>query len=109
MKKEEFLQQTEAFAESMREFFSRPQDQWGQEDFEPMSVEIVKTCRTSGCPWDGVAERMVVDVPSDGVYKVFCAACRSAVEDLDPMLEDDEDYRLPTRYPDGSSWLLGVQ
>lgn len=105
MKKQEFLDEQESFRATWNSFFALPEEDRKGTDMEPQSVTVLKTCRTEGCAWKDLSEEIKVDIPGDGVYKVLCVSCMSAVEDLDPMLEDDEDYRLPTKYSDGSSWL----
>lgn len=65
-------------------------------------------CRTNGCPRndDSIEEVAHISIPLDGVWKVVCGRCSRPVEDLDPRLSDDPEYRLTTRYPDGSSWMV---
>lgn len=108
MNKDDFLRETQEFAQRWNEYFSTPESE-RDGDMDPLQIRVIKTCRTRGCAWEGLSEWVLLDVPGDGVYKVFCAGCTSAVEDLDPVLEDDEEYRLPVRYADGSSWLVGVE
>lgn len=73
---------------------------------EWVTVSAVIHCRTPGCVRDGIAEDATLPIPLDGVWKVMCGQCSRPVEDLNPQLSDDPDYRLPARYPDGSSWMV---
>jgi len=104
MKKEEFLSLSKAFRERMQvEIETLPEDEWGS---DWMSTDAIATCHTEGCSASEMHLRVSVAEPLDGVYKVLCGMCSRAIHDVDPMFEDDEDFRLPTRYPDGNSWVV---
>lgn len=72
------------------------------------TVAALIRCRTDGCVRndDSVVEVAHISIPLDGVWKVVCGRCSRPVEDLNPELSDDPSYRLPARYPDGSSWMV---
>lgn len=70
------------------------------------TVDVVIHCRTAGCVREGISEEVNLPVPLDRVWKIVCGRCSRPVEDIDPQLSDDPDYRLPARYPDGSSWMV---
>lgn len=89
-------------------------DSWdeGREEFtgvQPILMVLIR-CRTDGCPRndDSIQEISPMATPSDGVWKNICGTCSRPVEDLNPQLSDDLDYRLPARYPDGTSWMEGA-
>lgn len=104
MNKSQFLELVEGFRTTMNQEFEKPESERNlPEDW--LTHDVLSTCYTEGCPRQGLTGKIKVSESLDGVYKVLCGMCHSSVEDLDPMLEDDEDFRLDTRYPDGSSWL----
>lgn len=104
MTREEFEEKVSRYVRFWLKEFEKPLEEQKPLE-EPVRVDVVLTCRSEGCPLRDLSYWHRVEVPFDGVYKVLCAPCNSAVEDLDPMFEDDADFRFPTRYADGSSWL----
>jgi hypothetical protein len=78
-----------------------PVDEW-------MQLEVIATCHTPGCPRDGLSHKLQISEPVDGVYRVLCAPCNRAIEDLDPMLEDAPDFRLNVRDENGELGVRGV-
>lgn len=101
MKREEFRKCVKDFVESW-------DDETGQPTAECPMIDVLIRCRTEGCPRndDSIQEVSRMPVPFDGVWKNVCGTCGRPVEDLNPQLSDDPDYRLPTRYPDGNSWMV---
>jgi hypothetical protein len=99
MTKEEFETQVSEFVDRYNNTEGDFLDEW-------LVFEMLIHCRTSGCPRDGIDELAFVAVPLDGVWKVVCSQCNRPVEDIDPQVSDDPDYRVAARYPDGSSWMV---
>lgn len=95
------------FQEEVERLSKLPEDQRKFEK-EPPTIEVIACCKTPGCSWNEKYHKLEMTFPADGVFRAFCASCRSAIEYLDPMFEDDGEFRLPTRFPDGSPWLLGA-
>lgn len=109
MKKRDYESASAEFRQMLsREFQKPPEEQDLPEPRNWMNVTVIAVCGTEGCRNKGLGLRTRVAEPFDGVYKVLCGMCNSAIEHLDPMFEDDPDYLLPVRYPDGESWLKGV-
>lgn len=100
MTREEFDDIVNGFIEEYHEWWD---GEW------PVFWVLIR-CRTEGCPRDddSIQEMSPMSVPLDGVWKNFCGSCNRPVEDMNPQLTDDPDYRLPARYPDGSSWVSGA-
>ena len=73
---------------------------------EWLVIEALIHCRTDGCVRKDIPELAPFAVPVDGVWKAVCGRCSKPIEDINPQLSDDPDYRLPTRFPDGSSWMV---
>lgn len=68
--------------------------------------EVVMTCSTETCTNYGRYWKDTVSEQLDGVFRVLCGLCQHPIEDMDPLLEDDETFRLNTRMPDGTSWMI---
>lgn len=96
------------FRKCVKDFVDSWDEEAGQPTLESPVIDVLIRCRTEGCPRndDSVQEISRMPVPFDGVWKNVCGTCSRPVEDLDPQLDDDPDYRLPTRYDDGSSWMV---
>lgn len=105
MIKEDFLAERSQWRSKWNEFFEANPGAMDVEDF-PKYWRCIVTCRTPGCPMENHSHIASVSEQLDGVYKVLCGRCNRPVEDIDPMLEDDEGFRLETSYPDGSSWVI---
>lgn len=99
MTKDEFETRVSDFIDLLNNTVGDYTDEW-------LVFEMLIHCRTSGCPRDGIPEIAFVAVPVDGVWKVVCGQCSRPVEDINPQVSDDPDYRVATRYPDGSSWMV---
>lgn len=102
MKKHEYLSLSQEWRERWTRVFDEGPPPLGS---NPEFIwDCVITCSNAECVnfdrfwWESVQENL------DGVYRVICGLCGKAVEDLDPLLEDDEDFRLNCRLPDGSLW-----
>lgn len=102
MKKSEYLSEVQRWREHWVGVFSEGVP--GPEDNPELLWDCVLTCDNEDCSnygfywWDRVQENL------DGVYRVMCGLCGAAVTDIDPLLEDDEDYRFNYRLPDGRVW-----
>lgn len=104
MKRKEFENRVSEYLDFWIPEFQKPEvERKPLED--PMQVNVVLTCHTEGCPLQEMSYWHSADIPFDGVFKVLCAPCGRPIEDIDPLFEDDPDFRFSTRYPDGESWL----
>lgn len=97
----------EEFETIVNDFLEAYGEPWGEEI--PVFWILIR-CRTEGCPRNDDIHQEIspMAIPLDGVWKNVCGTCNKPVEDLNPQLTDDPDYRLPARYPDGSSWMSGA-
>lgn len=108
MMKSEYRALTEEFRTRMLAELEKPEeDQELPGDDKWLFIDTLATCRTPGCPVEGKTMRLELAEPIDGVYRVLCGRCHITVEDLDPMLEDDEDFRLNVRLPNGNFGVTG--
>lgn len=109
MKKSEYEKSSSEFRAMLsREFVKPPEEQNIPTTRNWMNVPVIAVCATEGCRNQDKGLKTLVAEPADGVYKVLCGMCNSAIEHLDPMFEDDPEYLLPVRYPNGESWLKGT-
>lgn len=108
MNKETFLLERREWRDFWNDFFDRDSGDDIPQGFNK-SWKCIVTCHATGCPNGGRSYFASIGEQLDGIYKVQCGMCLSAIDDLDPMLEDDEEFRLETRYPDGSSWLVASE
>ena len=105
MNKETFFEERQDWRNRWNRFFEENPDDMPPDDFNK-SWKCITTCRTLGCPMQDHSYLAQISEQLDGVYKVVCGRCNNPIEDLDPMLEDDEEFRLECRAPDGSSWMI---
>lgn len=76
----------------------------GPDENPELLWDCVVTCDTESCDnygmywWEQVQENL------DGMYRVVCGLCGQVVTDIDPMLEDDEEFRFNCRRSDGTMW-----
>lgn len=73
-------------------------------DVPDLYWKCVLTCSTQTCANYGFFWRDDVPENPDGVYRILCGLCHEAIVDIDPLLEDDEEFRLNCHMPDGSIW-----
>lgn len=66
--------------------------------------DCVVTCGSEDCPNYGFFWRERVQENLDGVYRMMCGMCHSVITDMDPLLEDDPEYRFNCYFPDGTIW-----
>lgn len=57
-------------------------------------------CDGEGCPQSVDWIEFRVSVPTDGVWKIWCAPCSKPIMEIDPMLSDAPNYRLRVHYDD---------
>lgn len=100
-----FLKEQQEWRDRWNRFFDENPEKMPPRGYEK-SWECITTCRTSGCPMENHSYLAKITEQLDGVYRVQCGRCGNAIEDLDPMLDDDEEFRLNCRMPDGSSWMI---
>lgn len=108
MKKHEFLKERQAWRDRWNEFFDSDPGGELPRGFNK-NWRCIVTCHAEGCPNGGMSYLALIGEQLDGVYRVQCGRCLNAIDDLDPMLEDDEDFRLETSLPDGTSWLVATE
>lgn len=107
MMKEEYLEVSSGFREEMS---AKDSNDFTEEDMENwLTWTVLSTCHTEGCRVEGVTFEGFIAEPLDGVYRMICGMCCNTIEDIDPMLEDDDEFRLNVRLPDGSfgAWRTG--
>lgn len=102
MKKSEFLKRRQEWRDRWNAFFESESSEDIPGNFE-LDWRCIVTCHAEGCPNGGRSYIARISEQLDGVYRVQCGMCGNAIDDLDPMLEDDEEFRLETF---DSSWLI---
>lgn len=107
MKKEDFEKKSRDFRDRVNAEARKPEKDRRFPEDDWMRVDVIATCRTTGCRREGISHKLTVAEPADGVYRVLCAPCNSPVRDLDPQLEDDPEHRLKTRFDDGTPGFEG--
>lgn len=104
MKKIEHQELASQWREEWNRFFEENPEPTGLPEDWQMETNVLVTCTTDGCSQQNKTHRLTVGEQLDGLYRVWCAGCSSPIEDVDPMYEDDEEFRLPVRREDGTLW-----
>lgn len=108
MTKDEYWAFANGFRSRMLAEIEKPENEQCLPDPDEWpSLDVLVTCHTPGCPVEGMTTWANVSEPIDGVYRVICGRCQKTVTDIDPMLEDDEDFRLNVRLPNGNFGVVG--
>lgn len=69
-------------------------------------LDVRYICDGEGCHQAVDWIEFRVSVPVDGVWKIWCGPCSKPINNIDPMLSDDPDFRLPTMFQDeNGDWV----
>lgn len=60
--------------------------EWDLEEWPTVTADI--TCRTDGCPVNGVTYRVPIPKNADGVYRAWCARCDTPNDDIVIVIEE---------------------
>lgn len=75
-----------------------------EENWPRLPVRYI--CDGEGCPQSVDWIYFNTSLPADNVWRIWCGPCSAPIHNIDPMLSDEPDYRLPTTIQGPSGFAI---